>query len=275
MTEPDISPPPAANSSRAYRADWKHFTAWCRRENEDPMRPEPQLIARYLQACAGGSPAAGGRPASWATIRRRLPALAHNLAARGLELERQHPIITETLTRLRGTAVSTSPAAFTPAEIRALLASCDRSSLRGLRDNAVLLLGLTSGWRRAALAGLDLGPGQSPDATGWIALKPDGLTLCQPDTELHLPRSSTAALCVSNAVESWLKFARISRGPLFRRVTGQGQETGENRLNDREITRIVKRAVLQSGIRGTLPEAERLAQFSASSLRKSALEQPH
>jgi hypothetical protein len=55
--------------------------------------------------------------------------------------------------------------------------------------------------------------------------------------------------------QTWLKFARIATGPLFRRVTGQGKDVGAERLNDQEVARLVKRAALAAGVRGDLAEA--------------------
>ncbi len=62
-----------------------------------------------------------------------------------------------------------------------------------------------------------------------------------------------------------MKFARIAHGPLFRRVTGK--TVGCERLNDRHVARLVKRAALAAGVRGDLSEAEREEKFSGHSLR--------
>lgn len=64
-----------------------------------------------------------------------------------------------------------------------------------------------------------------------------------------------------------MRFARISQGPLFRRITGQGKEVGPFRLNDREIARLVKRTAQVARLRGELPEKYRPALFSGHCLR--------
>jgi integrase len=73
--------------------------------------------------------------------------------------------------------------------------------------------------------------------------------------------------CPVVALETWLTFARIGHGPLFRRVTGQGKRVGSERLNDQEVARLVKRAALAAGVRGDLPEGERGKLFAGHSLR--------
>ena len=67
------------------------------------------------------------------------------------------------------------------------------------------------------------------------------------------------------ALETWMKFARIARGPVFRRVVGR--KVGPERLNDRHVARLVKRLAVVAGLRADLSEAEREALFSGHSLR--------
>lgn len=40
------------NTRRAFAADWKHFSAWCRRSGLSPLPPEPQIVGLYITACA-------------------------------------------------------------------------------------------------------------------------------------------------------------------------------------------------------------------------------
>jgi hypothetical protein len=37
----------AANTQRAYAADWRHYTAWCRRKDLDPLPPDPQVVGLF------------------------------------------------------------------------------------------------------------------------------------------------------------------------------------------------------------------------------------
>jgi integrase len=47
----------------------------------------------------------------------------------------------------------------------------------------------------------------------------------------------------------------------------QRNATGQDRLADRHIARLVKSAVLKAGVRGDLPEGARAAKFAGHSLR--------
>lgn len=91
-------------------------------------------------------------------------------------------------------------------------------------------------------------PGITRDHTdvgrGWIEFFPDMgvLVTLRGKTgwrEVEIGRGSSDATCPVVALQAWLKFARIAHGPLFRRVTGQGETVGAERLNDQEVARLV------------------------------------
>ena len=146
-----------------------------------------------------------------------------------------------------------------------------RTTNLGSRDRAMLLIGFAGGLRRSEITGLDLARDQTQDSTGWMEMFYNGLLLVVRGKtgwrEVEIGRGSSDATCPILALEAWLHFARISHGPLFRRVTGQGEAVGSERLNPKEIARLVKRTALAAGLRGDLPEAEREALFSGHSLR--------
>ena len=76
------------NTSRAYAADWRHYSAWARRQNLPALPPDPQVLGLYIAACASG--AAGAKPKnSVSTIERRLSALMWNFAQRGQPMDRK------------------------------------------------------------------------------------------------------------------------------------------------------------------------------------------
>jgi hypothetical protein len=72
----------AGATLRAYAADWRHYTAWCRRRELEPLPPDPQVVGLYLAASASEPPAPGQKPNAVRTIERRLSAIAWNCAQR-------------------------------------------------------------------------------------------------------------------------------------------------------------------------------------------------
>ena len=92
----------ATNTNRAYAADWRHYTSWCRRQGVPPLPPEPQLIGLYLAACASLPPPGSRKAAATVrTIERRLSGLAWHCAQRGQPLDRSDRHIAEVLAGIR------------------------------------------------------------------------------------------------------------------------------------------------------------------------------
>ena len=263
----------SANTRRAYASDWKHFSGWCRRQGLALLPPDPQVVGLYVTAQAAGEATGGGKPSSVATIERRLSSLAWNYAQRGLVLDRKDRHIATVMAGIRNrhAAPPRQKEAILPQDLIAMLETLPRGTLRGLRDRAMLLIGFAGALRRSEIVGLDAGRDHTEDGRGWVEILDKGMLVTLRGKtgwrEVEIGRGSSDATCPVVALQTWLAFARIAHGPLFRRVTGQGRQVGADRLNDQEVARLVKRAALAAGVRGDLPEAERGKLFAGHSLR--------
>ena len=264
----------SANTRRAYASDWRHFASWCRRQGIELFPPDPQVVGLYITACASGKATGDKKPNAVSTIERRLSSLTWNYAQRGQPLERKDRHIATVMAGIRNKHASPprQKEAVLPEDLIAMLETLDRGTLRGLRDRAMLLLGFAGGLRRSEIVGLDVGRDQTEDSSGWIEFFPGKglLVTLRGKTgwrEVEVGRGSSDTTCPIVALETWLKFARIAHGPLFRRVTGQGKKVGAERLNDQEVARLVKRTALAAGVRGDLSEGERAQKFAGHSLR--------
>lgn len=267
----------STNTRKAYASDWKHFAGWCRRQNLSSLPPDPQVVGLYITALASGSAFGtaghGTRGMTVSTIERRLSAISWNCSQRGMALDRKDRAIATVLAGIRNihAAPPHQKEAILPEDLIAMLETLDRGTLRGLRDRAMLLLGFAGGLRRSEIVGLDLGRDQTEDGRGWIEILDKGMVATLRGKtgwrEVEIGRGSSNATCPIIAVETWIRFARIARGPLFRRVRGQGKDVGPDRLNDQEVARLVKKAALAAGVRGDLSEGERAEKFSGHSLR--------
>lgn len=143
--------------------------------------------------------------------------------------------------------------------------------LRGLRNRAILLLGYAGGLRRSEIVSLDVHKGDTPGSSGWIEIFDKGalLTLNAKTgwREVEIGRGSSHQTCPVHALEQWLHFAKINFGPIFVSTSRDGKRALDARLNDKHIARLIKRTVLDAGIRSDLPEKDRPALFSGHSLR--------
>jgi integrase len=127
----------------------------------------------YLTASIDGGP--GRAPVSVATLERRLSGIAWHCRQLGQPLDAQDRHIATVLAGIRrahGRPPVQKEAIFAD-ELLAMLSVLDMD-LRGLRDRAMLAIGFAGGLRRSEITGLDCGPDQSEDATGWIEIFPSG-----------------------------------------------------------------------------------------------------
>lgn len=260
----------AENTNKAYVADWKHYSRWCRLKGTDPLPPSPEMIGLYLTDLAAPS---GPSPAlSVSTIDRRLSGLAWNYAQRGFMLDRKERHIAAVLAGIKRKHARppVQKEAILPEDILAMVATLP-FDLRGLRDRAILLIGYAGGLRRSEIVSLDMGKDDTLDSGGWIEIFDQGalLTLNAKTgwREVEIGRGSSEGTCPVHALEQWLHFTRINFGPVFVRTSRDGKKALEARLNDKHVARLIKQTVLKSGIRSELPEKDRVALFSGHSLR--------
>ena len=141
----------------------------------------------------------------------------------------------------------------------------------GLRDRAILAIGFAGGLRRSEIVGLDCGPDQTEDGSGWVEIVSEGALLTIRGKtgwrEVEIGRGSRSDTCPVALLETWLKLGRIARGPLFRAVARKDGGVGSERLTDKHVVRLVKRCALAAGLRGDLAEGERRLAFGGHSLR--------
>ena len=258
------------NTLKAYTKDWAHFARWCRMKGAEPVPPSPEIIGLYLADLASGSVPSPALSVS--TIERRLSGLGWNYAQRGFTLDRKNRHIATVLAGIKHKHARppVQKEAILAEDILAMVATLP-FDLRGLRDRAILLLGYAGGLRRSEIVSLDVHKDDTPDSGGWIEIFDKGalLTLNAKTgwREVEIGRGSKEQTCPVHALEQWLHFARIDFGPVFVRTSRDGKRPLEARLSDKHVARLVKAAVLKSGVRSDLPEAQRLAMFSGHSLR--------
>ena len=260
----------AENTNKAYAADWKHFARWCRLKGAEPLPPSSEMIGLYLADLA--APTNGSPTLSVSTIERRLSGLAWNYAQRGFTLDRKNRHIASVLAGIKRKHARppVQKEAIQAEDILAMVATLSYD-LRGLRDRAILLLGYAGGLRRSEIVSLDVHKDDTPDSGGWIEIMEKGALLALNAKtgwrEVEISRGSKDQTCPVHALEQWLHFAKIDFGPVFVGTSRDGKRALETRLNDKHVARLIKRTVLDAGIRSELPEKERLALFSGHSLR--------
>ena len=212
----------ADNTQRAYAADWRQFASWLRRQGLAETPPDPEAVGLYLASQVERR----GAELSVATLERRLSGIAWRYRQLGQPLEIRDRHIATVLAGIRrrhGRPPSQKAAIFAD-ELLAMLATLEMD-LRGLRDRAILAIGFAGGLRRSEIVGLDCGPRQSEDGSGWIEIFPEGALLTIRGKtgwrDVEVGRGSRADTCPVALLETWMRLGRIGHGSLFRAIAAQ------------------------------------------------------
>src|SRR5690606_34976480 len=251
----------AENTRRAYSADLADFVRWCERRDRSALPAAPDDIANYLADLAvdAEAPATGatgdgdgssGPRRAVATIRRRVAAIRMAHKAAGLVDPTSHVLVEQTLdgiVRTFGSSQARAEPLTQDLLVRAVQA-IDASTLRGLRDRALLLVGFAGAFRRSELVSLRVED---------LAATVQGIvvTVRRSKTDQHgrglakaLPYvDGPRAVCPARALQDWLGRTGMVTGPIFRGFTRSG-DVRAVALHPGEVNRIVKRAVAAIGL---------------------------
>ena len=142
----------AANTLRAYKADFNDFTSFCLKNGLSSMPTEPKVLSLYLTNLS--------KTAKFSTLKRRIASISVIHKIKGHYLDTKHPIIMENLhgiKRVMGThQKSKKPILIN--DLKLIIKAIDENQnndLKRLRDKALILIGFSGGFRRSELVNLD------------------------------------------------------------------------------------------------------------------------
>jgi integrase len=201
----------AESTRRTYAWQWRRFERWCAGRGIYAMPASPVTVCAYLTDFAAQGVAAGTIECACAAI-----AAAHETDGEVNPIADQSvKAVRRGLRRTLGTAPRRQSRPLSTDDIRRMLATIDRTTARGARDAALILLGFASALRRSELAGLELAD---------IEPKPEGLLIRVRKSKTD-PEARGQLVGVAHgrhvetdpvtALDSWLAYRGTGPGQLF------------------------------------------------------------
>lgn len=242
----------APATRRAYEADWRAFRAWCERlAAVDPslvaLPASDDTLSTYVGALDRRSPS---------SVRRAVAAirLAHERAG--------HPALLEerpaTVAALRGHARRHAKTprkrqtAATERRVEAMADTCDTTRLLGLRNRALLLVGVDTGLRRSELVAIDVEHLERGAGAVTVRLPTAKGDQTGDGAHVAILARPGSPWCPVEALDRWCAAANRRTGPVFVSLGKSRfvERAGEQRLSDRAVARVVKAAAAAAGLPG-------------------------
>lgn len=235
---------------RAYKAIWRIFTAWCEARELSPLPASPETVVAYIADQADHI-----KPV---TLKKHLAAVSSIHKLRGYDSPVQSEPVRLTMAGLRRVkGVASKPKRALRVEHVRKMVETMPDDLVGVRDRAIILVGIVTGMRRSEIVSLDVSD---------LTFEPEGVVLTirksKRDQEgrgrqVAVLLGRHEATCPVRAVRRWLSESELKVGPLFVRLDPAG---ARQRLAGKAVARIVKRAAARSGLDATM--------FAGHSLRR-------
>ncbi len=231
----------AANTNRAYRADWADFDSWCRARSLSPLLVNPSTVAMSVADSA--------EIRAINTIQRRLATIsqAHRIA--GLESPNSSSRVRDVLKGLlreKGSAPK-QKAAIGTAELKAMV-SLAGTGIAAVRDRALLLVGFASAMRRSELVSLQVEDVEFvPEEGIRLRLRKSKNDQEGVGREIGVPYGRECQSCPVMVLRAWMDSAHIVTGPLFRKVDRHGR-VGHRALNPATVGTILKKRAKSVGL---------------------------
>jgi integrase len=202
----------ASNSKRSYATGWQQFLTWCEQHGRQVLPASPLTVQAWIIDLS--------KTAKIATIKNRIAAVAvaHRAAGYAFDRKLMVGLVLDGIRRENGSAKKQAKAIVLD-DIRAAVNQLP-TTLIGLRDRALLLIGFFGVMRRSEIVGLDVNDELTDGATGFVQIVSAGLLIklvhSKTDKfgdgqEIGLPRAGTIWLA---ATATSIRSSSISVTPM-------------------------------------------------------------
>ena len=201
----------AANTLRAYKADYKDFTGFCIKNGFKPMPSEPKVISLYLTYLS--------KSCKFSTLNRRLASISviHRLS--GHYIDTKHPMITENLLGIKRVMGShqkaKKPILINDLKLIVDVIDKDRNEENRFKNKALMLVGFSGGFRRSELVAIDYEDLDFVPEGVKIFVKRSKTDQSGEGMTKGIPYFSNPNYCPVISLKNWLEKLEIKSGKIF------------------------------------------------------------
>jgi len=237
----------AANTLRAYKADFKDFSAFCIKNGLSSIPTDPKTLSLYLTHLSATS--------KFSTLKRRIASISVIHKLKGHYLDTKHPLIMENLhgiKRVKGTnQKSKKPILINElkliinvinkhldkneiGEVDCIIAQSSKNIGNKIRDKAIILIGFAGGFRRSELVNIDYDDVEFVSEGVKIFIKRSKTDQSGEGMIKAIPYFDNKSFCPVLALKNWIEHSEIKSGRLFE-------------ISDKSISLIIKKYASLAG----------------------------
>ena len=202
----------AQNTLRAYQADFRDFSNFCRHNGFKEMPTEPKILSLYITHLSAKS--------KYSTLKRRIASIGILHKMKGHYIDTKHPIIIENLMgikRKKGVnQKSKKPLLINDLKkLINVLHQNNQNYLKKLRDKTIILLGFSGGFRRSELVQIEYEDLDFVTEGVKIFIKRSKTDQSGEGMLKGIPYFKDENYCPVKSLFEWLKYTKIKSGKIF------------------------------------------------------------
>ena len=247
----------AANTLRAYQADFKDFSSFCIKNGLTSMPTEPKILSLYLTHLSSTS--------KFSTLKRRIASISVIHKMKGHYLDTKHPIIMENLHGIKRVKGSNQKAKkpILISDLKLITNAIDQSNQnenKKIRDKTLILIGFSGGFRRSELVNIDYDDVEFVSEGVKIFIKRSKTDQSGEGMIKAIPYFENKLFCPVTNLKKWIDYLEIKSGKIFN-------------ISDKSVGLIIKKYASLSGLDANRYGGHSLRSGFATSTAESGAEE--
>ena len=247
----------APNTLRAYKADFRDFSAFCIKNGLASLPTEPKILSLYLTHLSATS--------KFSTLKRRIASISVIHKMKGYYLDTKHPVIMENLYGIKRVKGSNQKAKkpILINDLKLIINVIDKknqSEKRKIRDKTIILLGFAGGFRRSELVDIDYDDIEFVIEGVKIFIKRSKTDQSGEGMTKAIPYFDNKLFCPVTNLKKWIDYSEIKMGKIFD-------------ISDKSVALIIKKYASLSGLDANRYGGHSLRSGFATSAAESGAEE--